>query len=126
MAKEKYNAAYVNKKGKLEVSISVFIWKDKSIVHAYSPSLDLTGYGHSVAEAKESFEVTLREFVKYTTNKQTLFDELEHLGWAVNRKKKRMLAPDTQELLKDNKTFRGIYNKPGVKVENREVELAVA
>lgn len=122
----RYKASYTNKRHKIEVEISVFIWKDESTVYVYSPSLDLTGYGDTIMEAKKSFEITLQEFVKYTTNKKTLFDELEHLGWAVNRRKKKMFPPDTKELLNDNETFREIYNKPGVKVENREVELAVA
>lgn len=126
MANTRYSASYINKNKKIEVLISVFIWKDESVVYAYSPSLDLTGYGNTIAEAKKSFEVTLQEFVKYTANKKTLFDELEYLGWAVNRKKKTMFAPDTRELLNDNEIFRKIYNRPGVKEEHREVELAVA
>lgn len=58
--------------------------KEEGINYIYSPALDLTGYGKNVKEAKESFEVTLKEFIDYTDNKKTIFDELEHLGWLVN------------------------------------------
>lgn len=122
----KFSAKYQNKDGKLEVKLNVFIWNDESVFYAYSPALDLTGYGKTENEAKRSFETTLQEFVKYTTNKKTLFDELEHLGWTVNRKKKRMHVPDLEDLLKDNETFREIYKREDVKVIKRDVELALA
>lgn len=64
------------------------MWEEEGIHFVFAPALDLTGYGNSEEEAKRSFEVTLAEFLQYTNNKQTFYDELEHLGWSVNRKKK--------------------------------------
>lgn len=121
----KFSAEFEKGNSKLKVLLNVFIWYEKSIYYAFSPALDITGYGKTEREAKESFEITLNEFVKYTTNKNTLFDALEQLGWTVNRKRNRMHVPNIADLLNDNKSFREMYKRKEYKVEKRGVELAL-
>jgi len=75
-------------KGKMEVKLSLLKFKEEGLVFIYSPSLDLTGYGKDSRAAKRSFELTLEEFVNYTTNKGTLKKELMRLGWKVGGGKK--------------------------------------
>lgn len=107
------------------VGANVLLWKEDGIHYAFAPSLDITGYGKTEVEAKRSFEVMLDEFLDYTHNKGTIFKELERLGWTVNKKKKRVKAPDHLELLEDNPDYREITNRPGVKHMQREVALAL-
>ena len=125
MAKAHFKASFRGKKYQISIGLSVYLWKDDDIYYAYSPALDITGYGNSESEAKKSFEITLQEFVNYTNNKKTIFDELENLGWTVNRKKKRVHAPELEELLDDNKSFKDIFNREGVKREKRNIELSL-
>jgi len=69
------------------VGANVLLWKEDAIHYAFSPSLDITGYGKTESEAKRSFELMLDEFLDYTHSKGTIFKELERSGWTVNRKK---------------------------------------
>lgn len=48
----------------------------------YSPALDLSGYGNTINEAKESFKIALEEFIRYTLNENTFNDVMKKLGWA--------------------------------------------
>jgi hypothetical protein len=105
--------------------LNVLIWKDDKVHYVYSPALDMTGYGNTHAEAKRSFEVQLAEFANYTNNKGTLYKELERLGWTVNKKKKRVKAPDYQEMLQDNETLRELSGRSDVMHTNKAVELAL-
>ena len=68
----------------------------------------------------------LEEFVKYTDNKKTIYKELERLGWTVNKRKKRVHPPDSEQLLEDNETFRELSNRPGVVKSKTQVGLALA
>ena len=88
--------------------------------------MDLTGYGKTQEEADESFGITMEESLKYMENKSTMFDELERLGWMVNRRKKRVQAPDLETLLSDNDEFAEISRKPGVKVSDKSWALELA
>jgi hypothetical protein len=125
MGLNKFSAKYRDKSTEHNVNVGVFTWNDdKDIYYAYSPALDLSGYGKNKTEAIKSFETAFFEFVKYTSNKNTLFEELEHLGWTINRKKKKMIAPSMTELLEENETFRDVFDKPGVELVNKKVELA--
>lgn len=126
MAKAHFQGVFGNDKYNINVGLTLYFWKEDDFYFVYSPALDLTGYGKSEEDAKSSFEITLGEFVKYTANKKTIYDELEALGWTVNRKKNRVHAPDTNELLADNEEFQHILSKGGVKFKNTNVELALA
>jgi hypothetical protein len=124
MAKTNFQATFKSGKKKISVSLNLYIWDEEAVTFVYSPSLDLTGYGYNELEAKSSFEIVLEDFVNYTSNKNTVFDELERLGWTVNRKKKRVNAPNLEELKADNSTFKNLLNHPNVRQENKNVQLA--
>lgn len=98
------SASYEYSWGKtLEIELSLISYQEDGVDVIYSPTLDLFGYGKTVEEAKDSFEVTLQEFVRYTTNKKTLVAELQKLGWKITgRRKRNLAAPDLNELLRDN------------------------
>jgi hypothetical protein len=113
MAKKFVEAKYDDGKHLVKIGLSLVLWKEKDIYFQYSPQLDLTGYGKSANEAESSFEQTLKDFINYTLNKDTLFDELERLGWTTNRSRKRIKAPEEEQLLEDNETYKDLLNMPG-------------
>lgn len=119
------SASYKDGNKLVNVTLSVFFWNDEGIYYAYSPALDIAGYGHTEDEAKESFSITLEEYLKYTHNKNTIFEELEKLGWTVNKKKKRVKSPELQELLTDNEHFQHIYSSKAPKEECKNIELFI-
>lgn len=128
MDKHQIVGSYKNLRGKIHVELLLKGWKDNetNLYFLYSPALDLTGYGETLREAQNSLKYTLDEFIRYTHTKKTIFDELEHLGWYVNRKKKRVCAPDINDLLKENKTFRTLQSKKGVRDLNKAYNLELA
>lgn len=127
MSKKQFRSTYnIGDKAKLDVELSVLIWKDQDNIHyCYSPALDLTGYGKSEADARQSFENTLQDFISYTHNKNTIFEELERLGWTVNRKKKRANPPSQEQLLEDNENYQQLYHNKNVRIEQQMVGLAL-
>jgi hypothetical protein len=117
----KANCSHGNKE--VEVVISIFLWEDESIYYVYSPSLDLTGYGLNEDEARKSFETVLHEFLVYTHNKKTIYTELERLGWAVNKHKKRVISPDFEDLLSENEHFNNLYKTKNLVKDSSNVNL---
>jgi hypothetical protein len=126
MSKAGFRNTYNLGKRSLEVGLSLMIWEDPGGIHyCYSPALDLTGYGKTEEDAKESFEHTLEDFISYTHNKKTIFEELERLGWTVNKKKKRAQPPSEAQLLEDNENYQELSNRRDVRKESTKVELAL-
>lgn len=107
------------------MGLTLILWEENDIHFQYSPELDLTGYGKSALEAHSSFEQTLNDFISYTLNKDTLFDELERLGWTTNKKKKRLRAPEEEQLLQDNETYKDLLNTPGTKHSTTSLAISL-
>jgi len=128
MEQPKITGQYRNKSGHIEMSLLLKGWKDEEtgFYFLYSPALDLTGYGETMELASKSLRITLDEFVKYTHKKKTIFDELEQLGWMVNRKKKRVQAPDEEHLMRESKVFRNLQNMMGVSNMEQDFHLQLA
>lgn len=126
MDKKHANAKYTDGRRKVEFNVSIFLWEEESIFYVYSPALDLTGYGKSKEEARESFETVMNEFVKYTHNKKTIFQELENLGWAVNKRKKRVVSPDFEDMLSENEHFKHLYKSKDLVRDSSNVNLELA
>ena len=51
--------------------------------YAHCAALEITGYGRTEQEARESFDVMYKEFFRYATSEGTLHAELARLGWHV-------------------------------------------
>lgn len=126
MDKKQANAKYADGNKNVELSVSIFLWEEESMFYVYSPALDLTGYGVSKDEARESFETVLHEFIVYTHNKKTIFKELEKLGWAVNKKRRRVVSPDFEDMLSDNDHFNRLYKSKDLERDSSNVNLALA
>lgn len=122
----KFSGSYQGGKYKVEVELQVFSWEEEGTFFVYAPAFDLTGYGKSQVEANDSFRETMAETIDYMEHKSTIFDELERLGWMVNRRKKRVQAPDLETMLSENDELAEIQRKPGVTSTSRSLEFALA
>lgn len=123
MDKKRANAKYSDRKKNVEVNVSIFLWDEDSLFYVYSPALDITGYGLNKEEARESFETILHEFILYTQNKKTIFKELENLGWAVNKRKKRVISPEFEDMLSENEHFKHLYKSKDLVRDSSNVNL---
>jgi hypothetical protein len=96
---------------KIEGFLDIIIFKEDDTSIVYCPPLEVYGYGFDENEAQESFKVSLAEFFRYCTNKNTLRTELKRLGWQMKRgKSKPMIPPPITELLSTNENLSRIYN----------------
>lgn len=86
----------------LDINLMIVLFQEDSVYFAYSPELDLNGYGKTAAEAKISFDVVLREYLDYTTSNGTLHEDLLKLGWQIAT---RPIPPSFDDLLKKNLDF---------------------
>ena len=112
--------------GKYRVGLSLVEFKEDEITIIYSPALDLSGYGQSEIDAKNSFSEALHEFFRYTNNKKTLDKVLKKLGWSIkgSKKKPKFNPPKDSELVKSNPLYNEIVNKKNYKVSREDVEFA--
>lgn len=97
-----------NEQHTVTVNLQVLVFIEEEIYYAYVPALDLTGYGNSEQEAKDSLKVCLSEFFRYTLNKDTFAAELKRLGW--QQKKKKFEVPPLSEQIATNEQLREIVN----------------
>jgi len=112
--------------GKYHVGLSLVEFKEEDVTIIYSPALDLSGYGHSKVEAKNSFSEVLNEFFRYTNNKKTLDKALKKLGWSAKGSKKKLKfnPPKDSDLVKSNPLYNEIVNKKNYKVSREDIEFA--
>lgn len=72
---------------KVQFSLPVIVMKEASGYVAYSPALDLSTVGETFDKAKAMFEEAVEIFFEEITEKKTVDEALEELGWRkVNRK----------------------------------------
>lgn len=104
----------INRSGSLSVTLDVYLFMEGDCYIAYSPALDLSGYGDSEDSAKDSFAIAVEEYIAYGLSHRTLVKDLRAHGWKVRSlKQRKMTAPDFDVLLRDNETFKDI-------LENKE------
>ena len=127
MAQYIFEGDYRNNIGFVKVRLLLFSFRDENKVNfIYSPHLDLTGYGKTIAEAKESFNIVFEDFIDYTFKKKTLSKVMLSLGWQVkgsSAKPKKMLAPSITSIIKDNEYVSEIFDKYPVRTFHQEVGL---
>ena len=74
---------YIKSDGnKIEICLEVLFQEDKDgVVVSFAPALNLSGCGRSIQEAKESFQIVLREYILYTREHGTLEEDLIRHNW---------------------------------------------
>lgn len=129
MSKLNFKGSIANKNQLHTFQLSLFSFMDDGCRIIYSPALDLSGYGKTETEAKESFKIAFSAFVEYTSNKNSLLNELKRLGWQVSntklKKNKPIEAPVLAKLLESNDYLATIFDTKNFKKYNEFVELPV-
>ena len=65
---------------KINSELAIFLFKEDDNFIAYSPALDLSGYGKTEEEARNSFNIVLKEYFDYAINEGTLYKDLKEHG----------------------------------------------
>src|SRR5262245_16577179 len=102
---------FSNEKGSYIVKLPVLSFKDENAHIIYCPALDLSGSGNTESQARESFALTVTEYLDYTTKKGTLLNDLKKMGWTIHKKRWKLASPPTMsELLESNEEFTRIFD----------------
>jgi len=125
MAKLTFTENLERGKSGINTKLSLLSFKEDGAYIIYSPALDLSGYGNTEEEAKESFQVVLEEFITYCMNKKTFYEELKRLGWHIKGGKTdpEIKSPDWTDLLKNNPELEDILENKQFTKFNQEVNL---
>jgi hypothetical protein len=110
----------------ISMSLPLIEFEEDGSQIIYCPALDVSGYGKDEAEAKQSFEIVLQEFFRYTLNKKTFFNELIRLGWKVKKGHKPMTPPQMCDLLETNENFSRIFNQHDFRKFDKKIEMPVS
>lgn len=109
-----FKAQYNTGNSQLNFTLGVYIFVEDGIYIAYCPALDLSGYGESEYDAKQSFGEVMRQYIEYCLHKKTLVSDLQRHGWNIKSMKQRKIkSPDTATMMKRNPDFKDI-------IENKE------
>ena len=91
------------------LQVGIITFKDENVYHVYCPSLNLIGCGYTEKEADESFNIVFDEYIKYTTENNTLIEDLKSCGWKINGSKK-LSPPKISESMTLDSDFVNIVN----------------
>jgi hypothetical protein len=89
----------------------VVIFKESGVWFAHCPALEITGYGHSEREARDSFDIMLAEFFRYAEENGNLHSELKRLGWQVETH----TPPPFEKLISRDETLKQLFDMQPVK-----------
>ena len=62
---------------KVSSELAIFLFREDDNFIAYSPALDLSGYGKIEEDARNSFNIVLKEYFDYAINEGTLYEDLK-------------------------------------------------
>lgn len=127
MSEYLFEGKFGNQVGSVKVRLLLVHFVDENNTHLiYSPHLDLTGYGNSNSEAKDSFGIVFEDFVDYTLKKKTIGKVLKDLGWNMKgspKKPKNILAPSITSIISNNDYVSEIFDKYPVSTYHQEVGI---
>jgi|WetSurMetagenome_2_1015567.scaffolds.fasta_scaffold147012_2 hypothetical protein len=121
-----FTGSWKSESNSLKVRLPLIMFTEDDTQILYCPAVDVSGYGKTEEEARKSFEITLDQFFKYTTNKKTLSEELKKLGWTLHGKHKPAYPPSMQHLLENNDNFNRIFNDHSFRKIDEQFEIPVA
>ena len=95
--------------GFVKTQLDIYTYRENGMCIMYSPALDVAGYGATVDAAKQSFEITLSEYLRFTLDNSTLADDLKAHGWkSLDGHEADYTSPDMVTLLRRNKQLRSL------------------
>lgn len=104
--------------GRVSALLDVVIFKEDGITFAYAPSLELVGYGHTLAEAQNSFENVFQEYLKYGMENRTLDEDLRAHGWKAGQSE-TFNSPQFLVVLRKNKRLQDVISMDHKKESKR-------
>jgi len=110
----------------IRVSLPLIAFEQEAISIIYCPALEISGYGNNENEALDSFKIAFGEFFAYTMNRNTLYKELERLGWIIKKQGKPMTPPSMTKLLLENENFSNIFNNYPFRKYNSTLHIPAA
>jgi hypothetical protein len=93
----------------VKANLSVFMFKEGDIYHAYCPELDLVGYDKTKEGARKSFELVLRDYLEYTIQNGTLEQDLLNHGW--RKSKSGIVTEPTPSMMLRRSQLRKVLGK---------------
>ncbi len=93
----------------VKANLSVFMFKEGDVFHAYCPELDLVGYDKTESGARKSFEWVLKDYLDYTIKNGTLEQDLLNHGWRKRRSGK--VAEPTPSMMLRRGQLRKVLGK---------------
>lgn len=110
----------------MSIKLDVYIFSEDNTVIAYSPALDLCGYGYTDEEAKESFHIAVSEYLNFGLTHKTLVADLRSHGWKVRSlKQRKMASPTFDTMLRNSDTLRDILENKDYRKESQPLPLPV-
>ena len=108
-------------KEKINSELAIFLFKEDDNYIAYSPALDLSGYGKTEEEARDSFNIVLKEYFDYAINEGTLYKDLKEHGW--NVKQHTVETPKISMLILKNAELSNILDKKDFKKYHEPINV---
>ena len=99
------NLNYISfSKDGVEISVSLFVFKEGDTYIAYCPSLDLSGYDLTEESARADFDFMLSDYLSEQLRNGTLRADLALHGWKMGKAKGN--EPDLSDMLGMNEQLR--------------------
>jgi hypothetical protein len=112
------------KKHIVSMQLNVISYKDDEAHYSYCPALNLIGCGHTKVEASKSFNIVLEEYIRYTTENNTLIKDLQEHGWKIEGNK--MTPPKITEMLQSNDDLDDVFNKYDFNKYSIPIQMPIA
>ncbi len=106
---------------KINSELAIFLFKEEDSYIAYSPALDLSGYGKTEEEARSSFNIVLKEYFDYCISEGTLYQDLKGHGW--NIKNREVETPKVSVLISRNQELSNILDQKDFKKYNEPIKV---
>ena len=89
----------IEKKGnEFFVNVGVIAFEVENQWVAYAPALEISSYGESKEDARESLWKAIKTFIDDIADKNTLTEDLLNLGWAVKKKPNLLFTAPTFDI----------------------------
>lgn len=105
----KKNSIVFSDKG-VDVTVSLFVFKEGDAYIAYCPSLDVSGYDYTADGACLDFEYMLMDYLNYQLDNGTLRADLVSHGWKLVGVKAS--EPELSDMLISNNQLRKLVALP--------------
>ena len=124
MSQLKFSGRLDYKDKSISVNLGMYLFKEGKSFIVYCPAFDLSAYGDSEDQAKQSFSEIFQITLKYMLNKNTMKEDLINHGWQIKSlKQKKIKAPSLETMLKNNDSFRELLENKEYKTYRQTVGI---